>query len=333
MLGALVTLAGLVPRAHAEVSCDDATTDSVSFAVAANFEPAFAEAARAHLAAELGPRGLAVCLATEPGGPSRPAPRALLSVSGDPDGEVTLRIEDAATRTIVTRTLDFSAVPPPGRAVAFGLAADELLAAGWTNLALRARRTPAAAGLPAVAAPGAAPAAPIAAADRFIRLSIAMAGDHYGGGLSLTGPDLQLALDRGPLSGHLRAGARWSTALAGPHGDVTFSDWHAALGLSALVLGSHHRLGLGPLISLETARVNVRGIPDGGATARQGTGWALIGRVGVTSFWQLSSAVRLALDLTGGQVIRPVYGADSGTRLGGVQGWVATAALSAGVAF
>lgn len=97
-----------VGRVVAAEPCPGSGRGWVLFEVASEIDPAFADDARSHLAAELEPRGVAVCVSSSSDGR---AALARVSVAGALQGIVTLRIQDDVARTIVERKIDFAKVP------------------------------------------------------------------------------------------------------------------------------------------------------------------------------------------------------------------------------
>lgn len=306
--------------ARAAHACVAAQREWVLFTLSGNFDAAFAEAARAHLAAELEPRGVAVC--TELPAASRAVALARVFVEGSEDGLAVLRIEDDVTQTTVERKIDFSRVPREGRALTFGLAADELLGVGWASVV--AKRAP-----PATI--GAKVAVPIA--EPGFQLKVAFDASAYHQGPTLAGPALVFGATRGHWLPELRLGMRYGNAITAPHGEVAFSDIHVGVFTSWYVTPRQARWRLGPVAGAEILRVNVQGQANAGALAGQGQSWALVASGGLAAAFNLNRSVFLSARLCGGYALVPVRASDAGQRVGGVQSFVAQASLAAGVMF
>jgi hypothetical protein len=104
----------------------------VMIAFAPDVDPAFAGEIHTDLAAELGPRGLALCSA---GSTTREA-AALVQVSMS-QSVVVIGLDDHLTHKRVARDLALSTLPENGRALATAIAIDELLRASWAELTLQ----------------------------------------------------------------------------------------------------------------------------------------------------------------------------------------------------
>jgi hypothetical protein len=298
----------------------------VAFAATADLDPAFLAAARAHLAAELAPRGVAVC-AGDDAGPGRPAAR--FQLAGQADRVIFLRIIDDATSTTVERRIDLSTVPQAGRALAFGLAADELLASSWTAPTLPSTSTkpPSTVVVTAPAAASESRSAPVGL------LGVAASGQSFGGGPFLAGPELVLGAARGRLGIAGRAGLRRGAAIDADHGRIGFDDVHGALRLRVAVTPPSWSLAFGPAVACELARVHVSGEPDASAVAREGSGLAITAWLGASAAVRVGRALVLELDAGVGQALLPVRARDAGVVVGGVAGVGLAVALAAEVTF
>ena len=310
----------------AAVPCQPLGRGWVLFEVAPELEADFAEAARAHLAAELQARGVAVCVASSGDGP---AALARVSVAGALQGSVTLRIEDDVAQTIVERRIDFAKVPPQGRALTFGLAADELLGVGWASVIAhkQATETPVVEEKTSVVTP----AIQIVKADRFALLAINAA--TFLSGLRFAGPQLVLAQRIGRFVPELRAGLRWGNSLSATHGQASFSDLNIGVGASWVATPLHWNTWVGPTFGVELSRVAVRGEATQGASSQQGQAVGSIAHLGCMGVVRLSSLLRLAATITGGYTLVPVRAADAGQDLGGVAGFVVQASFGLGAVF
>jgi len=296
------------------------------FQAASELDADFAEAARAHLAAELEARGVAVCVSSSGDGL---AALARVSVAGALQGSVTLRIEDDVAQTIVERRIDFAKVPPQGRALTFGLAADELLGVGWASVIApkQAAKTPVVEANASVVAP----ATQIAKADRFVLLSIN--ASTFLSGLRFAGPQLVLAQKMGRFVPELRAGLRWGNSLSATHGQAAFSDLNIGVGASWVATPLHWNTWIGPTFGVEFSRVAVRGEATQGASSQQGQAVGSFAHAGCMGVVRVSARLRLAANLTGGYTLVPVRAADAGQDLGGVAGFVVQASFGLGAVF
>lgn len=297
-------------------ACAPAARGWVLFQLSPDFDAAFAEAARAHLAAELEPRGVAVC--TELLSDTSRPPLARVFVQGAPDGVAVLRIEDDVTQTTVERRIDFSHVPSQGRALTFGLATDELLGVGWASVV--AKRAPPA----EVARPLATP---------LHQMTLGLDVSSFTNGPTLAGPAFVFSTTRGRWSPRLRLGARYGPSLGAVHGDVTFREWHAGLGLAWLITPDRGAWQIGPTIDAEMLRVTVQGQAQAGALAGRGDAWAALATAGLIAHWRVNRTVFVSSRVCGGYVLAPVRAADAGQRVGGMQSFVAQVLLGMGVAF
>lgn len=297
------------------------TADWVLFEVDEGFGAAFTSAAKAHLAAELEPRGVVVCTRITSASGTRP-PLARVSVSRGADGIAILRIEDDVTQTTVQRSLDFSRVPEQGRAITLGMAADELLGVGWSSVI--ARRQPA---TPVtVQIPDGTPAP-----ANLVTLS--MNASVFRGGPSFLGPQLRLARMVSRLVPEVALGLRWGTALQGPHGQAEFSDVHAGAGTSWLLTPLSWRFLLGPIVGVEANYVTVQGQAAPGSAAREGHGMGVTAQAGFMGTLTLTETLRFTALVGTGYVIRPVRASDAGQPIGGIQSFVVQAAFGLGAVF
>ena len=319
---AVCLCAFLARGAKADPACAPLKGDWVLFALSAEFDPGFAEAARAHLAAELEPRGVSVC--TRP--PTVAANNALarVFVSGSPDGVAILRIEDDVTQTTVQRKIDFSRVPSEGRALTFGLAADELLGVGWASAVAK---TPPAAEIVAQGVP------PTPPRSRPYHASVAFDVATYRQGPTLGGPAASLSMSVGHWVPEVRFGMRYGPSLTAEHGEVAFRDLHAALGTTWLVQPLAPRFQWGPVVAIELQRVDVQGQAQRGGSARQGQSWAALAQGGLAGAWKVNRAAFVSARLTAGYVLLPVRAADAGQSVGGIASFVTQGSVAVGVMF
>jgi hypothetical protein len=320
---------GWIANAGETFAADPCTTVGrgwVLFEVALELDAAFAEGARAHLAAELEPRGVAVCRQASA---DMRAPLARVSVAGMLDGNVTLRIEDEVAETTVERRIDFAKVPPQGRALTFALAADELLGVGWATVIARK-----AAAETAVVQTKAAATTPPVALDKASTIGVLFINTStFVSGLRFAGPQFMLARSFGRFVPEVRTGFRWGSSLEATHGQASFSDLNLAIGASWIATPLGWNGWVGPGVGIEVSRVSVRGDAALGASSQQGQGMAAVAHAGFMGVLPLSKLLRLAANVTGGYALIPVRAADSGQSLGGVEKFVVQANLGLGAMF
>lgn len=306
----------------------------VTLTIAPGFEDELLRAIRAHLRAELAPRG--VCVVD--GEPDRAAAADQAVPAGEeaavPVARVALlRIEDRVAVRVdyprsggtAERTLSVAAVPPAGRGLAIGLAASDLLTPRW----LGAPETPRAPGVtraeddqPAITARAPTTLAePAEVAHRDgLSLAAALAGERFAAGVTWLGPTIAAAWHRGRAGFTLHAGARRGEPLVAPHGEIELAGLHLGAAASSRLLGAERGWQLRAGAGADLARIAVRGRAVPGATSQRSSAVTVVPRAELLVGRALTEALRLGLGVTLALPLRPVRAADAGVPVGGVAG-------------
>jgi hypothetical protein len=158
--------------------------------------------------------------------------------------------------------------------------------------------------------------------------------EHYSGGQTLYGGDLQAALwITRRLSAGVRLGVRSALSASAPDGDVRATALVAGLEASVTATPLPWRWGLDALARFDLERLSYLAVPEGGASASSAAATAFIASAGVRLFVGIAGPIRLLADVTADLPIRPVEATDSGTGVVGVRGVGVQGALGARAVF
>jgi hypothetical protein len=325
----VVWIPGRFARAESD-GCDVGDGDRVSVEIASTVDSIVSTAALAHLAAELAPRQIIVCTTVaEPG--ARPA-LARIFVTGSDTAFVNLRVHDEGSHTTVERSFDLAVVPPEGRALTLGLAAEALLSMLLSGPPRPAKvETPP----PVVETTRQRDSHPesLTPSPRRFTASVLANVTGYTSGATLWGPQLHLRHVQGRFRPAVYGGMRRANAIQSTRGRVAFQDAHLGLEFGWLATRVEHRLALVLLGGLEGSWVNVAGEAFEGNTARRGFGIAALVYAGAEASIPMGEAVRLMLRAGGGHALRSVRASDSGNSVAGVQGLALQVSLGMGASF
>lgn len=177
------------------------------------------------------------------------------------------------------RRVDLLRTPADSRALTLAVATAELLRVRWA-----VRPPPEEAPPPPSTAPeqpaaevGATP--PIAQENTAFSLAGRFSAEHYGGGQTHLGPDLELSCAPWPaLRLALELGYRSGLTVTVAHGNVLSSLWSAGLGARYAFLEGD--LSLEAELSLRAARLQISGQAIAPTTDRRAEAWPLFARAG-----------------------------------------------------
>lgn len=294
---------------------------------------------QAQLAADLAPKGVAVCA------PQRAAepPIARLSASRKAGAAlvVELHVIDEITSKTLRRTVDLARIPADARALALGAAAGELLRASW----LEALTAPAPEAAPPSPTPVAAPqsvrelarerlaGAPSSRDPRF-ELGVHANYDVYGWGQRQWGPTLWATwAPTQSLALELRAGPRQGLAHDATHGTVTSQGLQAGASVRWEVLPPAAALRPSFGAGVDLLYAAFRGEPARDAVGARQSSQAL------TVAFETRLAARVyrgwtaVAALRGGSVLQAIEVRDDTARTTGVGGLVVGASLGVAVSF
>ncbi len=262
-----------------------------------------------HLASELAVRGVDLCTV---GKASRPLSRLRLTSETTTRVRITLLTGDADEQ-LAGRTLELGAVPADARLLAIAVAADELLAANWSEIERRQQR----AATPPQAPPRE-PAPPPPRAEPSFALGPVFAFDAFGGGQRLLGVDARAAVRFAPrLALTARLGVRQGLPRHSEHGSLHATALLGGLGLR-LELGGSDRLRIDLFGRADAVRLSASAYANPGAIDRNAAGVAVTTLGGVDVRLLLSRSMQVMLEAGLGGVPRPVHISDAGQRVSGV---------------
>ena len=263
-----------------------------------------------HLAGELAVRGVDLCTVAKS---SQPLSRLQLTAETATRVRITLLAGDAETR-LGERALELGSVPADARLLAIAVAADELLAANWSELERRRQRAAEAASArePEPVAP------PVAHAEPSFTLGPLFAFDAFGGGQRLLGVDARGAFRFAPrLALTARIGVRQGLPHSSDHGSLHATALLGGLGLR-LELARSQRLRIDLFGRVDAVRLSASAYANPGAIDQKDTAVAVTALGGVDLRLLLSRSLQVTLETGLGGVPRPVHITDAGQRVSGV---------------
>jgi len=242
-------------------------------------------------------------------------------------------VRDAVTAKRVERDVDLDAVPKDGQPLTLALAADELLRASWAELALSTAPPPAAPVPRAVTETVDASAKTSHTPPRGAFGAVATL-EHYSGGQTLYGADLQGALwVTRRLSAGVRIGLRSASPASAPDGDVRATAFVAGLEASVTATPPLWRWGLDALARFDLERVSYLATPNTGASASGGAATAFVAGAGARVFWSVGGPIRLLAEVLVDLPVQPVQATDAGGSVVSVEGIGVQGALGARTVF
>jgi hypothetical protein len=323
------------PAHGAEEACPVEGMPWLRLDAEASLSRSWASSVAAHLGLELGPRGIALCLA--PVREDAPSPLAIVELRLAEPNLLEVAIGDLATGRRLTRQVPLDGIPEDARPLAIALAADELLRASWLEASIDklqvtpAPVTPTTSGVVARGSSvsqddGSAPAPRSRA-----WLSLLGAGESSTGGQNLGGFDARVAWGRRlEIAG--RVGYRWGAVVSAEHGNIESS---ALLGGISAAYSSPPEAVWGGLLFLraDLARVAFEGQAFANGTGTTGSALTVLTGCGVSGWRSLGSAWRLVGEVSLAGAVRPVAAVDAGRDISALSGAVVGVAfgVSAGL--
>lgn len=267
---------------------------------------------------DLASRGLQLCAS---GGPKPIAVIRLAAHEGD--ATLTIEVRDRITAKEVKRDVPLGSYPEDARPLLVAVAMDELLRASWVELTLKDAPPPAEPPPKAVTdvvhdtviPPASAPRAPR------VRIGARAAVDHFAEGATLVGGDVAFALWLVPrVALSLRLSLRGGVTAEATNGRVSPSLLGGALGAAVTLTPPAARAGLDATLHVGVARVAFGATATEGARAiPQSEATALVD-LGLEGWLALGPWVRLFVDASWVQPLRPVRALDGTTTVVGVGG-------------
>ena len=265
------------------------------------------------------------------------APLALLELDAADEDRVAVGLElhDTLTAKRVLRDVNLRAVAADARPLALAAAAEELLRASWAELALHAAPPPDRPPPPEVQRAVRRSLAPARVGARDFGLGARAAIEQHGGGLTLYGGDVWLALWPGELFGlELAAGLRNGVDEPAEHGAVASRALCAAADALIAIAPRSDRFSVHAALGVALASLRVEGV-DVSATGNgeQGAGIDVHARLGLGLAFAPWPAFALRADLSGGLPLRSVIAVDDGADVVSTAGLQLRAGLGAEVRF
>lgn len=264
-------------------------------------------------------------------------PLALLELDAAAEDRVAVGIalHDTLTAKRVMRDVDLRPVASDARALALAAAAEELLRASWAELALRDAPEPDRPRPPEVERAVRRTLVPSRLGARDLGLGVRGVFVHHGGGLSLFGGDIYLALWPSERFGlELATGLREGLHEKAEHGAVASRALTAAADALYAIVPRGEPFGVHALLGLELASVRFEGIDvDAGGTGEQGAGLDVHARVGLGASFAPWPVFALRADVSGGVPLRSVAAQDAGKDVASTAGVQLRSALGAEVRF
>lgn len=284
---------------------------------------------RADLAAGLRSRGLLVCPPDRRGGEA-PLASVQLSAASMTRVSVEIEVHDALTNKYVMREVDTRNVPLDARGLTLAAAAEELLRASWAELAIE-DATPPVREPPEEVRDAVRPAGGTGAGHA---IGVRMAGELYGGGQTLLGPDVWFDLWFGEyVAAELAIGYRRGLNHASRHGSI---ESEAAVASADALFAFAHR---GATISLlaragfALASLEYSGRPGDGGEGKVRSGVNVALRASLVLRLALGASVELRLEAGPGVSLRGLSALDAGDEVTGTQGMQGHAGLGLGAVF
>jgi hypothetical protein len=301
---------------------------ALTFAGGQDWPRALRDDASADLRAGLRLRGIDVCDADSPA-QTKPVALLELRISAAERVRVSIDVRDAITNKRVLREVDLHSVAPDARALLLAQAADELLRASWVELAV-------------ADAPAPALAPPLAVqhiVEEQVRAPAALrpvigaraAFEHYTGGQNLFGGDafLDVWLTR-RLGASFGLGLRGGLVVHAMDGSVDTRALLLAGDVFATLWPAEMRYNLAVSFGLQISDMVVSGRPAESERAQQLSALAVMMRVGLSGYWQVTDSLRLSLSLAPGVSLRSVAARDAGEVVTSSSGLALQALLGVG---
>jgi hypothetical protein len=314
VVGALVMGLPSLTCAQRASACGHAGQPWVSVAFTGTaWTPELQAAVLLDLRAGLALSGIGACvLGTE----GSEAPLALLELDAANEDRVAVGIalHDTLTAKRVLRDVDLKSVSSDARALALAAAAEELLRASWAELALEDAPPPDRPPPPEVQRAVRRSIAPARVGQRDVAIGARAAIAQHGGGLTLAGGELWLALWASETAGvELASGLYEGFAERGPHGSVDSRALGAAVSAIFAIIPRGETIGLHALLGLALASVRVQGVElsDNGV-GDQGAGIDVHAQLGLGLSVAPWPAFALRAELAGGLPLRSVAAQDAG---------------------
>lgn len=331
--------AGLVPAVRAqqvEPPCGRAGRPWVTVAFRGEaWDADERSAVLADLRAGLALKGIDAC-AFGSAGSERPLAVLELVAAEPARVGVGIEVHDALTEKRVLRDLDLRTVASDARALAIAAAADELLRASWAELALEDAPPPS--------------RPPPSEVEQSLRASMVKsrvvghdrgAGfravvEHHGGGLTLVGGDVYVALWPAQRLGfELGLGLREGLTQHAEYGAIESRALCGSFDLAFALLPRGERFGLLAKLGTALTSVRMRGAGDGAgdAQAAEGAGVDVHARVGFAFTYAPIDWLGLRADLGAGGALRGVDATEGGRPVTGTSGLELRGGLGAEVYF
>jgi hypothetical protein len=158
--------------------------------------------------------------------------------------------------------------------------------------------------------------------------------EHYSGGQTLYGADLQAGLwITRRIAAGARLGLRSASSAAAPDGDVRATAFAAGLEASVTTTPLTWSWGLDGLARFDLERINYLAVPNAGVTASGGAATAFVAGAGARWFWSIAGPIRLVVEVLVDVPVRPVQATDSGGRVVAVEGVGVQSAIGARAVF
>jgi hypothetical protein len=281
----------ILPAAEIQ-SCTGADRPVVAASFSGLWAPALEETVLADLAADLVPTGRAVCAPTEEGIATASSAPARVDLRWLAPASVAIAIEGVDTVPL-SRQIDLRRVPEDGRALTIAVAAGELLRAGWIRPAAVEPPTPVATALRA--APLSPAPLPLRETPRDLSVGVRAAFEHYQGGQTQLGFDLQGALWLSERAGaELSLGLRNNaTGTQTPSGEIDSRAVGASASVLFALLPRGGMLGLDVQAGARLLWVRYEGLATPAAIGKVASDVAVYLRGGLAAHVALGSALSL----------------------------------------
>lgn len=331
MVACLAAIAGFAVRARAASACRAPGAPAVRVVFSGEaWEDALARGVLEHLRAGLSPQGFSVCSEADLPNEADAVATIELRRTGGERIAATIEVRDGVTEKRVARDIDLSALPPDGRALGVGVAADELLRASWIELSLadapKPKRPP--------------PEAAMRSVDRSLGrsesrslVSVSFATEAYSGSFVLLGGELGFRRYVVPrFAVEVGLGVAEARPYPSAHGTIRGSALSAsASGVFDPIRAGGFRASLA--VTAFVANVDARGTPTDGGTGRRDSAIAVFARGGIALSFDLSPSFAVLGRAGVGLPVRAVTADDSGRSAAGASGVEWSAALGPAVVF